>query len=90
MGLARKKRGKVAPEMTLWLWAWERFPSLVSNGLSGLDETYRVCVTFCDGSQHAGYPDARQSERGRLILIGEDGESGPFSLDDIQSVQRID
>ncbi len=80
--------GKVAPEMTLWLWAWGRFPTLVSDGLSGVDETYRVLVTLRDGTQRAGYPDARQSERGRLVLIGDDGENDPLSLDDIQSVER--
>jgi len=81
--------GKVDPQMTLWLWAWGRFPALVSDELSGVDETYQVGVTLRDGTQHVGYPDARQSERGRLVLVGDDGESGPLSLDDIQSVERI-
>ncbi|MCA9073963.1 MAG: hypothetical protein KDA93_02935 [Planctomycetaceae bacterium] len=81
--------GKVAPEMTLWLWAWSRFPALISEGLSGLDETYQVRVTLRDGTQHVGYPDARQSERGRLYLAGSDGDSGPMSVDDIQSVEQV-
>ena len=81
--------GKVAPEMTLWLWAWGRFPALVEEGLSGLNETYPVLVQLQDGTQHTGYPDARQSERGRLVLIAEVGESGPLLLDEIQSVERV-
>ncbi len=80
--------GKVAPEMTLWVWAWSRFPDLVAAGLSGIDETYRVKVTLRDGTQRSGYPDARQTERGRLVLLGDDGEIGPLSLDDIQNVER--
>ena len=82
--------GKVDPQRTLWLWAWGRFPGLVSEGLNGVEETYRVLVTLRDGSQQAGYPDARRTERGRLVLLGDDGESDPLSLDDIQSVERID
>jgi hypothetical protein len=33
-----------------------------------------------------GYPDARRSEAGHLVLWSDDTEHGPFSLDDVQAV----
>jgi hypothetical protein len=87
--------GKVDPEKTLWFWAWSRFPSLVHEELAGIDETGQVTVSLKDGSQHTGYPDARNSEQGQLVLIGRDKtnprrteEHGPFSIDDIATVAR--
>ena len=79
--------GRVDPERTLWLWAWSRFPVLVAEGLNGIDESYEVTVTLMDGAQHTGFPDARGSEHGQLVLQGET-EQGPFRLDDIRSVER--
>jgi hypothetical protein len=81
--------GKVAPDFTLWLWAWERFPVLCVDGLKGLDETFPVEVTLKTGEKIQGYPDSRESRRGELFLVTLDGAaSGPHLLDDIQSVSR--
>lgn len=86
--------GKVDPLKTLWYWAWSRFPALVHGELQGIDETRRLTVTLRDGSRHTGYPDARQSEQGQLVLLTRDAaaprqtiELGPFSIDDIQSIE---
>jgi hypothetical protein len=86
--------GQVEPEKTLWLWAWSRFPVLCVEDLPGIEESFAVTVTLRDGSQHSGYPDARRSRQGRLVLIGTQqcsrgGESGPFSIDDIHQIERI-
>lgn len=87
--------GKVAAEKTLWCWAWSRFPELVHDELQGIDETFPVRVILKDGSEFIGHPDARESTQGSLVLIGK-GETGklvllgPFSIDDIALVQRIE
>lgn len=81
--------GRVDPDATLWTWAWSRFPELTTEELSGLDETYPISVTLRDGSTHTGYPDARHSVRGTLVLLGEDGQpTSPLPIDEIQSVSR--
>ncbi len=86
--------GRVEPQFSLWLWAWSRFPVLYVEGLRGLDESFLVRVTLADGTQHEGYPDGRASSRAILVLADrEDGkpvERGPFRLDQVQSVERID
>lgn len=87
--------GRVDAVATLWTWAWERFPDLVHPDLPGVDETHCVEVTFGDGSVCCGYPDARRSQRGMLVLLGEGsgGEStphGPFAIDQIRSVRRTE
>lgn len=85
--------GRADAAATLWTWAWERFPELVHPELPGVDETHAVTVRLTDGSQYSGFPDARQSIRGRLVLIHQD-ESGRFCstpampIDAIQSVSR--
>jgi hypothetical protein len=84
--------GKVDPAKTLWAWAWSRFPGLVHGDL-GIDEALEVEVRLRDGRTFAGYPDVRQSERGQLVLYGrrengEFGDLGPFSIDDIASVEK--
>ena len=87
--------GKVAPEKTLWFWAWSRFPELVQSELQGIDETAAVRVILKEGSEFVGHPDARESTDGSLVLVGK-GESGkmaslgPFSIDDIAVVRRIE
>jgi hypothetical protein len=88
--------GKVDPAKTLWYWAWSRFPDLVHAELSGIDETREVMVTLLDGRSVAGFPDARQSVQGQLVLVGRDPldsrrseEHGPFSLDEIVAVARV-
>lgn len=82
--------GKVDPQRTLWMWAWARFPALVDDELRGFDETYPITLTLRDGTQRTGYPEARKSEGGRLLLAGINGELGPFSLDQIVSAERAD
>ena len=81
--------GKVDPQATLWTWAWGRFPALVSEGIRGVDETWSVTVTLKNGQTHTGYPDARQTEHGHLVLVEADGGAlGPFSIDDIAGVTK--
>lgn len=81
--------GKVDPQATLWTWAWGRFPALVSEGIRGVDETWPVAVTLKNGQTYTGYPDARQTEHGQLVLVGTDGGAlGPFSIDEIADVTR--
>jgi len=88
--------GRVAPEKTLWFWAWSRFPDLVHAELASIDETNSVAVVLRDGREFTGIPDARQSRQGMLVLIGRGrnsapafAELGPFSLDEISSVKRV-
>ena len=82
--------GRVDAEATLWTWAWSRFPELVHEGLSGVNETRAVVVTLAGGETVRGFPDARQSTEGRLVLIpnapGAERQ-GPFSIDDILRVE---
>jgi len=85
--------GRADPGKTLWPWAWSRFPVLYVDDLGGLEETYRVTVTLRDGSQHAGYPDARRTRQGELVLVGDASggglsDLGPWSIDDVASVER--
>jgi hypothetical protein len=79
--------GKADVTKTLWAWAWSRFPDLVHEDL-GIDETAEVEVTLRTGQTVRGYPDARQSVAGRLVLIG--GQThGPFPIDEIIAVRRV-
>jgi hypothetical protein len=86
--------GKVAPEKTLWKWAWSRFPDLVHESL-GIEETAEVEVTLRDGRTMHGYPDSRASQQGQLVLWGaseadeEPHELGPFSIEQIVTVKRL-
>jgi hypothetical protein len=86
--------GKVDPAKTLWAWAWGRFPALVHEDL-GIDEAAAVTVTLCNGQTVTGYPDARTSQRGKLVLVSADFPRapttyGPFSIDDIASVRKAE
>ncbi len=82
--------GRVPVEASLWTWAWGRFPALVTEGLPGLDEAHAVVITTTAGETVTGYPDARESGRGRLVLIDGDGRSAPpISIDDVHSVTRV-
>lgn len=87
--------GQVDPGMTLWTWAWSRFAALTHESAAGLDETKEVSVTLHSGEQATGYPDARESENGQLVLLGktDDGRFehyGPFAIDDVESVELCD
>ena len=85
--------GKVPAEKTLWPWAWSRFPELVHESL-GIEETTEVEVRLKDGRSFTGFPDSRKSLRGQLVMwlrpmIGQaEGEVGPFSIDEIESVHK--
>lgn len=82
--------GKVDPQDTLWTWAWSRFPVLVHDGLSGINETREILITLKTGEQLRGYPDNRLSEHGRLVMYVQGNGSyiacEPISIDDITSV----
>ena len=51
--------GRVDPAMTLWTWAWSRFPDLVCEDLPGVNETAQVVVVTKDGQTLTGFPDGR-------------------------------
>ncbi len=86
--------GKVTADKTLWPWAWARFPELVHESL-GIEETTEVQVTLKEGQILRGYPDARASQQGQLVLWGSDPvdteprELGPYSIDRIIEVRRV-
>ncbi len=84
--------GRVDENATLWTWAWSRFPDLVYEGLSGVNETRQVVVTLKTGESATGFPDARQSTQGQLVLVSSErsrGQLGPFSIDDIARVEAV-
>lgn len=85
--------GRADVNSTLWTWAWERFPAIVHPDLPGVHETHPMDVTLEDGSQVTGYPDARQSLRGVLVLVEMDNSGnmithGPIPIDKIVSVRE--
>jgi hypothetical protein len=85
--------GRVDPAVTLYTWAWSRFPALIHDGMAGLNETQEVRVALRSGELVSGYPDARESSRGQLILTvaSEAGFDllGPSSIDEIAAVEAI-
>ncbi|MBT4868245.1 MAG: hypothetical protein HON53_24325 [Planctomycetaceae bacterium] len=86
--------GRVDSAATLWTWAWGRFPALVHEELSGVNETREVRLTLSDGREVAGYPDARSCESGRLLLLESstsgNQEHGPYSIDEIAAVVAVE
>ena len=87
--------GRADANATLWTWAWERFPAIVHPDLPGVHETHLVEVLLHDGSTLSGYPDARQSLRGMLVLVGTDVDGsmmthGAVSIDQIAIVCQAD
>ncbi len=81
--------GRPEPKQTLWLWAWQRFPVLCEDGLTALNEAWLVKVVRQSGDVIVGFPDARESVQGNLILVDETGKTRePVSIDDIVSVER--
>jgi len=89
--------GRIDPQATLWTWAWSRFPGLVHEELPGVDETHEVRVTLKNGATRIGYPDNRQTEGGKLVLLSASDahrpiagtENGPLSIDEIAEVKRL-
>ena len=85
--------GKVDPQKTLWLWAWSRFPQLVHEIL-GIEETSEVEIVLRDGRTIHGFPNARNSQSGQLMIWGREGAAdqptklGPFSIDEVVSVRQ--
>lgn len=83
--------GRVDLTATLWTWAWERFPALTYPDLAGVNETREVKVQLTDGASFTGFPDSRLSQRGMLVLISRNADSGdaeqhgPFSIDAVVS-----
>lgn len=87
--------GRVDAQATLWTWAWGRFPALVHEGLSGVNETRPVRIVLHNGSAVTGFPDNRRSERGKLVLVGTSSvgelrEYGPYSIDEIAAVESVE
>ena len=87
--------GRADANATLWTWAWERFPAIVHPDLPGVHETHLMDVQLHDGSRLSGYPDARQSLRGMLVLVGTDVDGsmmtyGAVSIDQIADVRQAD
>ena len=85
--------GRADPNKTLWPWAWSRFAALYVEGLAGIEESFEVEIALRDGSKYAGFPDARRSRSGELLLVsmgdhGQSREAGPFSIDDVAAVER--
>lgn len=85
--------GRVDPAMTLYTWAWSRFPALIHDGIAGLNETQEVRVELRSDEAITGYPDHRESSRGQLVLTAatETGFDllGPYSIDDIVAVELV-
>lgn len=81
--------GNVAPEKTLWAFAWSRFDGLIHEQFGGLDESREWRVLLRDGATFSGYPDARRSLQGEMILITSDGDAGPFAIDNIAAVEPL-
>lgn len=84
--------GRVDPAVTLWTWAWSRFPVLTHERLPGVNETLEVRIKLTSGETVIGYPDNRETSRGQLVLTvsGEDNsitQAGPYSIDDIVSAE---
>ncbi len=87
--------GRADANATLWTWAWERFPAIVHPDLPGVHETHLMDVHLRDGSRLSGFPDARQSLRGMLVLVGTnvDGSMmthGAVSIDQIANVRQAE
>lgn len=82
--------GRPDPEMTLWRWAWQRFPHLSHPVQPTLDESQCVTVRCHDGREVTGYPEARMSQAGLLFLVTESGQTvGPINLDDVSDVELV-
>ena len=87
--------GRADTNATLWTWAWERFPAVVHPEMAGVHETHAVQVQLKSGAQFSGFPDARRSQKGQLVLIGTDSTGAMIihnavSIDDVESIARVE
>jgi len=91
--------GKVDPQKTLWYWAWSRFPELVHPEISDIDETHALEMELKTGEIHTGYPDARESLHGKLVIqragAAPDTSANPsllkrVTIDEIATVRRVE
>lgn len=87
--------GRADTAATLWTWAWERFSAIVHPDLPGVHETHPVYVILNDGVRISGYPDARQSLRGMLVLVETDHDGvtvthNAVAIDQILDVRRAE
>lgn len=80
--------GQVLPELTLWMWAWARFPGLVIDELQRFDEAADVRITLKDGRMVTGSPDGRHSRRDQLAVSSSSGVTH-VSLSDVASVEPV-
>jgi hypothetical protein len=69
----------------------------VNAELNKIDETHEVTVTLKTGETYTGFPDARQSKKGMLVLVARSTTNpqlyedvGPLSLDNVQSAARVE
>lgn len=85
--------GRVDPGMTLWTWAWSRFPAVIHDGMPGLNETCEVRLKVADGRDAVGFPDREASSRGQIVLVSrtEMGfeQLGPFRIDEILVAELV-
>ncbi len=85
--------GRVDPAMTLYTWAWSRFPALIHDDMAGLNETEEVRLTLHSGEVVTGYPDSRESSRGQIVLTSATREGfeqlGPYAIDDVVSAELV-
>jgi len=80
--------GRADAHATLWTWAWERFPDIVHPELPGVHETHEVHVKVSDGTVLSGYPDARLSQRGMLVIVGTNA-SGNLVTHEAVSIDQV-
>ena len=60
-----------------------------------MNETREVRLLLRSGEHAVGFPDARESQSGQLVLLGksDDGQFahfGPFSIDDVEAIELIE
>jgi hypothetical protein len=86
--------GRADVNATLWTWAWERFSDIVHPEMAGVHETHEVSVRLKSGSELYGFPDARRSQKGQLVLVGNEATGTMIihpsvSIDEIERIDRV-
>lgn len=86
--------GRVDPGMTLWTWAWGRFPAVIHDGMPGFNETCEVRILLAGGREVVGFPDREASSRGQIVLVARSDagfeQLGPFRIDEVHSVELVE